>query len=75
MIVASQKTEELARQIWLNNNLNDKINWEPEMWNDDEFSPVWGSVEFEGWTFSTNENSDWVHFWSPENEEGDFLRD
>ena len=74
MKVASRETEELARQIWIDNNLESKINWEPEMWNDNEYNPVWGSVEFDGWTFSTNENSDWVHFWNPESEEGDFLR-
>ena len=74
MKVASKETEELARKIWLENNLESKINWEPEMWNDNEFDPVWGSVEFEGWRFSTNENSDFVHFFSIDNEEGDILR-
>ena len=75
MKVASKKIEERAKRIWDKNNLEDSLLWQEEMWNNNEFNPVWGSTDFEGWSFSTNENSDYVHFWSPDGEEGDILRD
>lgn len=75
MKVATKKTEERAKKIWDNNNLEDSLLWQEEMWNDNEFEPVFGSTDFNGWSFTTNENSDYVHFWAPNGEEGDFLRD
>ena len=42
------------------------------MWNNNEFDPAIGSIDFEDWHFSTNENSDYV-FYTHNGYEGEFL--
>ena len=68
------KLDTIAKTIWDTQNLEDHIFWQPEMWNNNEFDPVCGSVEFDGWKFTTNENSDYAQYTSPEGKHGEILR-
>ena len=74
MMVSTKEMDELAKKIWDANGLADKINFVPEMWNNNEFDPAVGSIDFEDWTFSTNESSNYV-FYTHNGYEGDFLMD
>ena len=72
LMVSTKEMDELAKKIWDVNKLGDKIDFVPEMWNNNEFDPAIGSIDFEDWHFSTNENSDYV-FYTHNGYEGEFL--
>lgn len=65
--------KDVAKQIWVENNLEDHLYWHEEMWTS-EFNPALGTVEHDGWEFWANENSDEVHFRSPSGIEGEFVK-
>ena len=69
----STKINDVAKQIWNENNLEDHLYWHEEMWSS-EYNPALGTVEHDGWKFWTNENSDDVNFRSPNGIEGEFVK-
>lgn len=68
----STNLKDLAKKIWVENNLKDHIYWHEEMWTS-EWDPALGTVEHDGWEFWTNQNSDDIHFKSPSGIEGEFI--
>jgi len=68
----STNLNDIAKQIWDENNLEDHLYWHEEMWTS-EWDPALGTVEHDGWKFWTNENSDEIHFKSPNGIEGEFV--
>lgn len=60
--VATLEMDLRAKKIWQENKLEDKLEWQEEMWTDHEFDPAVGTIEFEGYSFMTNENSDDVTY-------------
>lgn len=71
--IATLEMDLRAKQIWFDNKLEDKIDWQEEMWTDHEFEPAIGTIEFEGYLFTTNENSDDVTY-THNGYEGSFAR-
>lgn len=60
--VATLEMDLRAKKIWQDNKLEDKLEWQEEMWTDHEFDPAVGTIEFEDYSFMTNENSDDVTY-------------
>jgi hypothetical protein len=71
--VATEEMDLLAKKIWVENKLEDKVFWQEEMWTDHEFDPAIGTIEFDGYNFVTNENSDYVTY-VHNGYEGEFLK-
>ena len=60
--VATLEMDLRAKKIWRENKLEDKLEWQEEMWTDHEFDPAVGTIEFDDYLFTTNENSDDVTY-------------